>query len=45
MVPNPTSKGKRSEAILLAAPVSLGKLVLVPWGEERYDLVVDEGGH
>jgi hypothetical protein len=43
MIPNPTSKGKTSEAIILAALVRLGKCVLIPWGEERYDLVVDEG--
>ena len=43
MIPNPTSKGKRTEAILLSALVHLGKSVLIPWGEERYDLAVDEG--
>jgi hypothetical protein len=43
MIPNPTSKGKTSEAIILMALVSLGKVVLIPWGEERYDLVLDEG--
>ena len=25
------------------ALVSLGKVVLIPWGEEHYDLVLDEG--
>ncbi|MDQ6674898.1 MAG: group I intron-associated PD-(D/E)XK endonuclease [Chloroflexota bacterium] len=44
MIPNPTSKGKTSEAIILAALVKLGKSVLIPWGEERYDLAVDEDG-
>jgi PD-(D/E)XK endonuclease len=44
MVPNPTRKGKTSEAIILAALVKLGKHVLVPWGEERYDLALDEAG-
>ena len=44
MIPNPTSKGKTTEAIILAALVKLGKSVLIPWGEERYDLAVDEGG-
>jgi hypothetical protein len=43
MIPNPTSKGKTSEAIILMALVHLGKAVLIPWGEERYDLVVDDG--
>ena len=41
---NPTSKGKASEAVILPAPVRLGKRVLMPWGEERYDLALDEGG-
>jgi len=44
MISNPTSKGKTSEAVILAALVKLGKSVLVPWGEERYDLALDEGG-
>jgi hypothetical protein len=44
MIPNPTSKGKTTEAIILAALVRLGKSVLIPWGEERYDLAVDDGG-
>jgi hypothetical protein len=44
MIPNPTIKGKRSEAKILAALVQAGKSVLIPWGEERYDLAVDEGG-
>lgn len=40
MIPNPTSKGKTTEAIILAALVRLGKSVLIPWGEERYDYLV-----
>ena len=44
MIPNPTSRGKASEAVILAALVKMGKSVQVPWGEERYDLAVDEGG-
>ena len=44
MISNPTSKGKTSEAVILAALVKLGKHVLVPWGEERYDLAIDEDG-
>lgn len=44
MISNPTSKGKTSEAVILAALVKLGKSVLIPWGEERYDLALDEGG-
>jgi PD-(D/E)XK endonuclease len=43
MIPNPTSKGKTTEAIILSALVRLGKTVLIPWGEERYDLVLDVG--
>ena len=44
MIINPTAKGKTSEAVILAALVKLGKSVLIPWGEERYDLALDEGG-
>jgi PD-(D/E)XK endonuclease len=44
MISNPTSKGKTSEAVILAALVRLGKSVLIPWGEERYDLALDDGG-
>jgi PD-(D/E)XK nuclease superfamily protein len=44
MISNPTSKGKTSEAVILAALTRLGKHVLIPWGEERYDLALDEGG-
>src|SRR5438477_7141632 len=44
MISNPTSKGKTSEAVILAVLASLGKHVLIPWGEERYDLALDEAG-
>src|SRR5438128_12696179 len=44
MISNPTSRGKTSEAVILAALARLGKHVLIPWGEERYDLALDEGG-
>jgi hypothetical protein len=44
MIPNPTSKGKTTEAIILATLVRLGRSVLIPWGEERYDLAVDDAG-
>jgi PD-(D/E)XK endonuclease len=44
MIPNPTGKSKTSEAIILATLVKSGKHVLIPWGEERYDLAIDDGG-
>src|SRR5215475_3402561 len=44
MISSPTGKGKASEAVVLAMLVRLGKHVLLPWGEERYDLALDEGG-
>jgi PD-(D/E)XK endonuclease len=44
MITNPTTRGKIGEAVILAALVRLGKHVLLPWGEERYDLALDEGG-
>jgi hypothetical protein len=44
MISNPTSKGKTSEAVILASLVKLGKSVLIPWGEERYDLALDDDG-
>ena len=40
MISNPTSKGKSSEARILADLTAAGKSVLVPWGEERFDLVI-----
>jgi hypothetical protein len=39
MIPNPTTKGKRTEAVILSKLVCLGKSVLIPWNEERYDVV------
>jgi hypothetical protein len=39
MISNPTAKGKRSEAAILAALVHTGYSILLPWGEERFDLV------
>jgi hypothetical protein len=44
MIPNPTAKGKRSEAIILATLVGLEKSVLIPWNELRYDLALDDDG-
>ena len=44
MIINPTAKGKRSEAKILAEFVQAGLSVLLPWGEERYDLALDYGG-
>ena len=44
MITNPTGKGKTSEAVILATLAQLGKSILIPWGEERYDLALDEGG-
>jgi hypothetical protein len=44
-VVNPSAKGAKSEAAILAALVALGKTVLMPWGAgQRYDFVLDEGG-
>ena len=42
MIANTSMKGKRSEARILADLVAAGKSVLLPWGEERFDLVVYE---
>ena len=44
MIVNPTARGKRSEAKILGELVEAGASVLVPWGEERYDLALDHGG-
>jgi PD-(D/E)XK endonuclease len=44
MILNPTGKGKTTEAVILATLVKLGKSVSILWGEERYDLALDEGG-
>ena len=41
----PSQKGERSEAAILKALVSSGRVVLMPWGaSQRYDFVIDEGG-
>jgi hypothetical protein len=38
-------KGEIAEARVLSTLVSLGKRVLIPWGDSlRYDLVIDEDG-
>src|SRR5439155_8275941 len=42
MIANPTRKGKTTEAIILSILAQQGKAVLVPWGEERYDLALDD---
>src|ERR1700730_1603523 len=42
MIPNPTTKGKMTEAQILSALVYMGKTVLIPWLESRYDLVVTD---
>jgi hypothetical protein len=39
MISNPTAKGKRTEAIVMAALAWTGRSILIPWGEERFDLV------
>ncbi len=44
MINNPTARGKRTEAKILSELVDAGRSVLIPWGEERYDLALDEGG-
>lgn len=42
---NPKAVGERSEGMVLAALLRAGKVVLQPFGDnQRYDLVVDEGG-
>lgn len=42
---NPKAVGERSEGIVLAELMRLGCVVLLPFGNnQRYDLVVDEGG-
>ena len=41
MIANTTGKGKTTEAIILSLLVQQGQSVLVPWGEERYDLALD----
>ncbi len=44
MINNPTARGKRTEARVLAALVDAGKSVLLPWSDERFDFVVYECG-
>lgn len=44
MISNPTSKGKTSEAVLLAALVKMGKHVRIRWDEEGDGLALDEDG-
>lgn len=42
---DPKSKGELSEALILAALLRAGKVVLHPFGDnQRYDLVIDEDG-
>ena len=42
---NPKSVGERSEGMVLAALLRSGRVVLQPFGDnQRYDLVIDEGG-
>lgn len=43
---NTKNKGELSEGVILAKLLLSGKTVLQPFGDnQRYDLVVDEGGH
>jgi PD-(D/E)XK endonuclease len=44
MIANTTHRGKATEAIILSILTQLGKSVLIPWGEERYDLAIDDVG-
>lgn len=41
---NPTRIGDASEACVLAALVTAGCKVLIPWSSERYDFVLDMDG-
>ncbi len=44
-MPNPKAIGENSEAQALARLLGMGKVVLLPFGNnQRYDLVIDEGG-
>lgn len=44
-MPNPKEVGERSEGMILAALLKAGKVILLPFGDnQRYDLVIDEGG-
>ncbi|MGH2694142.1 MAG: group I intron-associated PD-(D/E)XK endonuclease [Actinomycetota bacterium] len=40
----PSEIGERAEAAVLAALVGIGKQVLLPFGERRYDLAYEENG-
>lgn len=45
MTYNPKAVGERSEGMILAALLRANRVVLQPFGDnQRYDLVVDEGG-
>jgi hypothetical protein len=44
MIINPTARGKRTEARILYELVDAGISVLIPFGEERYDLALDVRG-
>ena len=41
---NPDARGSNAEAQALAALVRAGKRVLIPWGNQRYDLALDQDG-
>lgn len=42
---NSKDVGERTEAQILAALLKVGKVVLMPFGDnQRYDLVIDDGG-
>ena len=42
---NPKATGEQSEGQILARLLSLGRVVLMPFGDnQRYDFVVDDGG-
>jgi hypothetical protein len=43
-MPSTNARGDVAEALVLAALVRAGKRVLIPWGQQRYDLVIDDGG-
>ncbi len=42
--PSPKSVGEKSEGQILAALLKMGKVVLIPFGDnQRYDFVIDDG--
>jgi len=46
MATNTKAVGERAEGQVLAALLKIGKVVLLPFGDnQRYDLVVEEEGH